>query len=122
VLSMKNILEKVDKILKEARQEKKVKVKTRFDLLIETIKRTQEKKITFTAEGQQGEKEVLMVTPRGVFLWDESRYVYARMIKLSYKTITNPPHKEIEEWANSSGAVGSVLQKALAGEVEIKIT
>jgi len=114
VINMKKILKEIDKILKEVRQEGKVEIQNRVDLLNELVRRTQERKITLTAEGPQGRKERLMITPRGVFLWDEGRYMYDKMIDFA--------HGDIEEWANSSGDVGGVLQKALEGEVEIEIT
>ena len=73
---MKKILEKVDKILKKVRQEGKVEVQTRVDLLNELIERTKEKQITLTAKGPQGRKEKLMVSQRGVYLWNEDTYRY----------------------------------------------
>ena len=115
MISMKKILKEIDKILKEVRQEGKVEVQNRVDLLNELIRRTQERKITLTATSSKGEREILRITPRGIFLWDEGRYMYDKMIDLTRGG-------DIEKWANSSGGVGSVLQKALGGEVEIEIT
>ena len=111
---MEKILKEVDRILKKVRQEEKVKVQNRVDLLNGLIKRTQEREIVLTATDSKGRREILMINPRGLFLWDEGRYMYNKMIDLA--------HGDIEEWANGSGGVGSVLQKALEGEVEIDIT
>jgi len=115
---MKKILEEVDKMLKEVRQEGKVKVENRVDLLNELIKRTKGKQITLEAESPQGKKEKLMVSERGVYILDD-RYTYDRMIDL---TEGNKKEEAIRIFAVGTGRIANILQKALAGQVEIEIT
>ena len=117
---MKNILKEVDKILIEVRQEGKGRIEgqNRVGLLKELIKRTQEKQITLVVEGPPGRRKKLMVSQRGVYIWDEGRYMYDRMIDLT----EGNKGEAIEIFANSSKTIGSILQEALTGKVEIEIT
>jgi len=115
---MKKILKEIDKILKEVRQEGKVEVQNRVDLLNELIKRTQGKQITLEAENPQGKKQKLMISERGVYILDD-RYAYDRMIDL---TEGSKKEEAIRIFANSSKTIGGILQEALTGKVEIEIT
>ena len=117
-INVKNILKKVDKMLKEMRQETEVEVKTKVGLLNEIAKRAKGKQITLEAEGPQGRKEKLMVSERGISLLDKDRYKYDQMIDLT----GGNKEEAIRIWANSPGSISRILQKALAGEVEIEIT
>ena len=115
---MKNILEEVDKILKEVRQEEVVECQTKVDILNELIRRTQERQITLAVEGPPGRRKKLMVSQRGVYIWDESRFAYNQIIDLT----GGSKEEAIRIFANSSETIGSILQEALTGKVEIEIT
>ena len=118
MVSMKKILKEVDRILKKVRLEGEVKVENSVDLLNELVKRTEGKQIIFEAESPQGGKEKLMVSPRGVYILDKDKCVYNRMIDL---TEGSKKEEAIKIFAVGTGRIANILQKALAGEVEIKI-
>ena len=114
---MKNILEKVDKMLKEIRKEEKVEIETKVDLLYEFIERAKGRQITVTIKGPQGKKEKLMISERGISLLDQDTYTYNEMIDLSCRG----KKEAIRIFADSPGIISRILQKALKGEVEIEI-
>jgi len=122
VLSMKNILKEVDKMLKELRRKEVIKVDTRVGLLTELIKRTQTRKIFLTTKNSQGKKETLMVSENGVFfLLDKSRYMYNQTIDFSKEHIEEWANNPEEEWANNAEDVGGFLQRVLGKEEEVEI-
>jgi len=119
MIIMKKILEKVDRILKQVRQEGKVESQNKVGLLYELIKRTKGRQITLEVEGPQGRKEKLMVSERGVYLLDEDKYIYNQMIDLT----SGNKEEAIRIFANNSGRINGILQEALkGGRVEIEIT
>jgi len=111
---MKNIFKRLSKLLQKARQ-------NRVDILNELMKVTQGREgreIVLTLVWPWGLREKLKIAPRGICLWNDSKYEWNRWIDIDF---SHEKEENIRKLANNSKDACDIILRTLAGEVKIEV-
>ena len=121
VIRMERFLEKVDGEIQQemGKIQKKIQgnKQNKMSLLRSLIFRTQEKSIILEIKDSRGRKEEIKITQRGIYLANSGLVQWHEIVKVNKES-----KEEMKQIVNNPETIlSNVLQKALEGEVKIKV-